>query len=341
MQTVPLAFEEFRRGGIVLLLDPAGQGNLAVAANLATATTVAFMARVGTGHFSLAVKQPEDAAQIANPNLPEWEIACVGISAPSPMGVAETALDLARMAGCCPCVLLAPLRDPDGAAFAALHRLPALNLQGLNDHRSRTEAMLDLAAEADLPTPHADHPFRVYSFKSQFDGTEHLALVSPGTADGAPLVRIHSECLTGDAFGSLRCDCGPQLDESLRKLGASPGGILIYMRGHEGRGIGLTNKMRAYALQDQGMDTVEANRALGLPEDARDFAHAAQILRALGHDTVRLLTNNPEKAASLQRHGITVAASVALIIPPNPFNSRYLHTKAEKFGHALPFPSVS
>ena len=196
--------------------------------------------------------------------------------------------------------------------------------------------MVEFIAVADLPTAYAPQPFRAHSFRSRMDGTEHLALVAPGTAQGAPLVRMHSECLTGDAFGSLRCDCGPQLQESLRRLAASPGGILVYLRGHEGRGIGLANKMRAYALQDKGMDTVDANRALGLPEDARDYAEAAQILRALGAQQVHLLTNNPDKVTALRRQGIEVSAVEPLVIAANPFNAGYLDTKARKFGHVLP-----
>ena len=195
---------------------------------------------------------------------------------------------------------------------------------------------VEFVAVADLPTVYSTQPFRAHAFRSRLDGTEHLALVTPGRATGPTLVRMHSECLTGDAFGSLRCDCGPQLQESLRLLAASPGGIMVYLRGQEGRGIGLANKMRAYALQDRGMDTVEANRALGLPEDARDYGEAAEILRALGAVQVCLLTNNPDKVTALRRHGIDVSAVQPLVIAANPFNAHYLDTKARKFGHALP-----
>lgn len=201
-------------------------------------------------------------------------------------------------------------------------------------HGSR--ALVEFVAVADLPTLYAPTPMRAHSFRSRIDGTEHLALVSAGKATGAPLVRMHSECLTGDALGSLRCDCGPQLQESLRRIAASSGGILVYLRGHEGRGIGLANKMRAYALQDRGMDTVDANRALGLPEDARDYAEAAEMLRALGAPKVRLLTNNPDKVTALRRHGVEVVAVEPLVIAANPFNAGYLDTKARRFGHALP-----
>ena len=194
------------------------------------------------------------------------------------------------------------------------------------------KADIDCVAVVDMPTVYSATPFRAHSFVAS-DGIEHMALVSPLTGD-QPLVRVHSECMTGDAFGSMRCDCGPQLQASLRQF-AESGGILIYLRGHEGRGIGLANKMRAYALQDQGMDTVEANLALGLPEDGRDYAPAAQMLRHLGHERVRLLTNNPDKVLGLRANAIEVVASETLITPPNPFNAAYLATKARKFGHLL------
>lgn len=194
------------------------------------------------------------------------------------------------------------------------------------------KADIECVAVVDMPTAYSATPFRAHSFISS-DGIEHMALVSPLTGV-QPLVRVHSECLTGDAFGSLRCDCGPQLQASLKRI-AETGGIVIYLRGHEGRGIGLANKMRAYALQDQGMDTVEANLALGLPEDGRDYAPAAQILRHLGHHQVTLLTNNPDKMLGLQRHGIEVIGTETLITPPNPFNAKYLQTKVRKFGHLL------
>jgi 3,4-dihydroxy 2-butanone 4-phosphate synthase / GTP cyclohydrolase II len=199
-----------------------------------------------------------------------------------------------------------------------------------------TADTVEFIAAADLPTIYSELPFRAHAFRSLVDGSEHLAMVAAGKAVGAPLVRMHSECLTGDALGSLRCDCGPQLQESLRRIAVSPGGVLVYLRGHEGRGIGLANKIRAYTLQDEGLDTVEANRALGLPEDARDYGQAAQILLLLGVSEVRLLTNNPDKVLALRNNGIEVSSVEPLVIAPNPFNSLYLDTKAEKFGHILP-----
>jgi 3,4-dihydroxy 2-butanone 4-phosphate synthase/GTP cyclohydrolase II len=337
MHTVPLAFEHLRRGGVVLLRDQDGTGHLVLAAEMATVATVEFMTQAGIGQFQLAMTVADLNQNAANPVFPESSVVFASEDGLFQTGgVIEAAADLVRLSGLTPPVLLRATAQTNINSFAGIQSLPTLSIADLTEYRYRTEGVLDLVAVADLPTIHSEYPFKVHSFKSRFDGVEHLALVSSGLPMAVPLVRIHSECLTGDAFGSLRCDCGPQLDESMRLLAATPGGILIYMRGHEGRGIGLANKMRAYAFQDQGMDTVEANRALGLPDDARDYAHAAAILRALGHDKVRLLSNNPEKAASLQRHKIEVMRVEPLVIPPNPFNERYLGTKAEKFGHTLP-----
>lgn len=317
MQAVALALEHLRRGGVLVLTDHAGAHLVAADAS---GRAPELMTRHGVGEtLHPGAAEPVRAGGVLDLEAP-----------------AEAAVDLMRLAGLPLRAVMRAIALPEASTFAEAQRLPLVSVADVIQHRLRTETMLDYVAVADLPTAFADRPFRAHSFLSRLDGVEHLALVSPGLAKGAPLVRVHSECLTGDAFGSLRCDCGPQLHESMRRLAETEGGILVYMRGHEGRGIGLANKMRAYALQDQGLDTVEANRALGLPDDARDFAQAAQMLRALGHEAVRLLSNNPEKAASLQRHGITVTKVEPLVMPPNPFNARYLETKAQKFGHALP-----
>lgn len=333
MQAVALALEHLRRAGVVVLTDHGGAAHLVVAAEAATGLALELMTEHGAGEIRLITAGALPAPMQGYATLYVSERGVLDAE-----GAADAAVDLVRLAGLQPQALLRGVAAQDAESFAQTHDLPTVTVAALVQHRLRSEAMLDYVAVADLPTAFADRPFRAHSFLSRLDGVEHLALVSPGVAEGAPLVRVHSECLTGDAFGSLRCDCGPQLQESMRRLALTSGGILIYMRGHEGRGIGLANKMRAYALQDQGLDTVEANRALGLPDDARDFAQAAQMLRALGHDEVRLLSNNPEKAASLQRHGINVTRVEPLIMPPNPFNARYLETKAQKFGHALPLP---
>lgn len=339
MQTVPLALEHFRRGGLVLLIDLAGNAHLVLAAGRARVEEIALMKATGLNDFILALTATELPRLVERTDLPKFKVVTVregGLLQHEE--TPEAAADLAHLSGLAQQALVRPLQPQDIWAFAERHKLPVVTVEELGLYRRRTEATLELVAVADLPTLHSPQPFRACSFRSSFDGVEHMALVSPGDATSDPLVRIHSECLTGDAFGSLRCDCGPQLDESLRRLAASPGGILVYMRGHEGRGIGLSNKMRAYALQDKGLDTVQANKALGLPADARDFAHAAQILRELGHCSVRLLTNNPEKALSLERHRITVSQIEPLVIPSNPFNARYLDTKALKFDHTLPVP---
>ncbi len=195
---------------------------------------------------------------------------------------------------------------------------------------------LQRVAEASLPTRYGDFGVIVYGTPR---GQEHMALTVGALDRSAPtLVRLHSECLTGDIFGSCRCDCGEQLDASLGLLQKQPPGILLYLR-QEGRGIGLTNKIRAYALQEQGYDTVEANRALGLPEDGRDYGDAAAMLLDLGVRQVRLLTNNPTKVVGLERAGIVVVERLPLPVTPNPANLRYLRTKQQKMGHLLSLPS--
>ena len=197
------------------------------------------------------------------------------------------------------------------------------------------ESLVEEVAQARLPSAHTPAELVVRAFRSRVDGAEHLAVVKGGPAAGA-LVRVHSECLTGDALGSLRCDCGEQLRAAMVRIGASESGALIYLRGHEGRGIGLANKIAAYALQDQGLDTAEANAALGFAPDSRDYREAADMLRALGLDDIRLLTNNPSKAAALRRHGVRVREEASLILPSNPHNADYLATKRDKMGHRLP-----
>jgi len=193
---------------------------------------------------------------------------------------------------------------------------------------------IERVAEARLPTVHGE--FVVYAYRSAVDNIEHLAVVAGDLlAAGPVLVRLHSECLTGDVFGSLRCDCGPQLDLAMESIAAAERGVVVYLRGHEGRGIGLANKIRAYALQDTGRDTVDANSDLGLPIDARRFEPAAQILRDLGVTAVRLMSNNPRKVAALEGAGIIVTERVPIAIEPNIENRHYLHTKQLRMGHLL------
>jgi len=199
--------------------------------------------------------------------------------------------------------------------------------------RERAQPTLEIVARAKLPLEGLPAA-QIIAFRASDDGQEHVALVVGGFAGAPPLVRLHSECLTGDVFGSLKCDCGPQLKEALRIIGGSGGGILLYLR-QEGRGIGLANKIRAYSLQDRGLDTVDANRRLGFADDERDYAHAAAMLRALGVDRVRLLTNNPAKVEGLEAAGIAVTERVPHQMPANPHNADYLATKRKKSGHLL------
>jgi 3,4-dihydroxy 2-butanone 4-phosphate synthase/GTP cyclohydrolase II len=257
-------------------------------------------------------------------------------------GHTEGAVDLVRLAGLEPGAVICEIMRDDGemarrddlVAFARKHSLVMLSVREIAEHRIRTETLVEEFACADLPSAFAGDVLKLHAFRSVIDGIEHIAAVKRGAAE-TPLVRLHSECLTGDALGSLRCDCGAQLQEAMRRISESEGGALLYLRGHEGRGIGLGNKIRAYALQDQGHDTVTANQMLGYPVDGRDYWAAAQMLKTLGHTRIRLLTNNPKKAEALERYGISVASCVPLSIPANPFNQTYLATKRDRLGHKL------
>jgi len=232
---------------------------------------------------------------------------------------ARAALDLARSAGLLPALWVI---DPKGAAVAV-----SAEEVSREDRRPQVE----LVARARLPLE--DMPdTQIVAFRASDDGEEHVALLIGAPGGKPPLVRLHSECLTGDVFGSLKCDCGPQLREALRIIGAAGGGVLLYLR-QEGRGIGLANKLRAYALQDRGLDTVDANRRLGFADDERDYTHAAAMLLALGISEVRLLTNNPAKMAGLEAAGINVVERVPHHMPSNPHNADYLAAKRKKSGH--------
>jgi 3,4-dihydroxy 2-butanone 4-phosphate synthase/GTP cyclohydrolase II len=226
-------------------------------------------------------------------------------------------------------------RAPQLREFADEHGLAMISIDQLVSYRRRHDVLVERAAETRLPTAHGD--FTAYGFRIGFDGSEHVALVHGDVAGAEPvLTRVHSECLTGDVLGSRRCDCGPQLDESLRRITAEGRGVLVYLRGHEGRGIGLVAKLQAYQLQDGGRDTVDANLDLGLPADARHYTAASQILRDLGVGRVRLLTNNPGKVAALEEYGVTVTERVPLTPRPNDHNIAYLRTKRDRMGHVLP-----
>jgi len=226
-------------------------------------------------------------------------------------------------------------RGPDLRDFADEHGLAMISIDDLVRYRHRTEHLVERVAETRLPTRHGE--FTAYGYRSTIDDSEHIALVYGDIGGAEPvLTRVHSECLTGDVFGSQRCDCGPQLDEALERVVDSGRGVVVYLRGHEGRGIGLVAKLEAYALQDAGRDTVDANLDLGLPADARHYGAASQVLRDLGVTRVQLLTNNPDKSAALSDFGITVDAQVPLTPRPNPHNLRYLRTKRDRMGHRIP-----
>ena len=255
-------------------------------------------------------------------------------------GHTEAAVDLCRLAGLAPVGAIGELVHDDGSMMrlpavlelGAQHGLPVVTIEALIAWRKRHDR-IERLAETRLPTRHG--VFRVVGYRDLLTGDDHLALVSPkGLPGRAPLARLHSECLTGDVFGSQRCDCGPQLERSLERVGAE-GGIVVYLRGHEGRGVGLISKLQAYALQDKGFDTVDAQTELGLPIDAREYAAGGAILADLGLGAVRLLTNNPMKVNAMRDYGIEVAAVERLSMVPGAYNETYLRTKRDRMGHDL------
>ena len=258
-------------------------------------------------------------------------------------GHTEATVDLCRLAGKLPAGVLCEIvtadksdmaRLPELMKFAERHKLPIVTIADLIRHRRRHEKLVRRVAEATLPTEFGQ--FQAYVFESVLDNEQHMALVY-GDIENVPslLVRVHSECLTGDALGSLRCDCGPQLHTALAKIAAEGAGVVVYLRGHEGRGIGLGHKIRAYALQEEGRDTVDANLDQGLPVDSREYGIGSQILVDLGVTTMRLMTNNPSKYGGLEGFGLNIVERVPLESRPTPFNIDYLRTKRERMGHLL------
>jgi 3,4-dihydroxy 2-butanone 4-phosphate synthase/GTP cyclohydrolase II len=257
-------------------------------------------------------------------------------------GHTEAAVDLARLAGLQPVGALCEVLNPDGSMarlpelvrIAREHGLRIISIADLIAYRRRRERLVERIAEATIPTPRG--PFRAVAFESRIDGRTHLALIAGDLGEGDDvLVRVHSECLTGDVFGSLRCDCGAQLRRALDLVAAEGRGVVLYLRGHEGRAIGLAQKLRAYELQERGRDTVEANEELGFPPDPRDYGTSAQILRDLGVRSMRLLTNNPSKLVALEGYGLSIVERIPLETRPTPENIGYLRTKREKLGHLL------
>ncbi|MCX5337894.1 bifunctional 3,4-dihydroxy-2-butanone-4-phosphate synthase/GTP cyclohydrolase II [Streptomyces sp. NBC_00140] len=259
-------------------------------------------------------------------------------------GHTEAAVDLARLAGLRPAGAIVEIAGEDGRMlrlpelipFARKHGLTIISIEDLIAYRRTAEPTVRREAEVHLPTSHGE--FTAYGYRSTVDGVEHVALVHGEIGDGEDvLVRIHSECLTGDIFGSARCDCGPQLDASLARIQDEGRGVVVYLRGHEGRGIGLVSKLRAYELQERGRDTLDANLELGLPADARDYGAGAQILEDLGVRSVRLMTNNPDKSEALLRHGLKVNGREPMPVQAGEHNLTYLRTKRDRMGHDLPW----
>lgn len=258
-------------------------------------------------------------------------------------GHTEAAVDLTRLAGLTPAGVIGELVNDDGTmmrgadlrAFADEHGFTMISIEDLITYRRLHEQQMKRVTSTRLPTEFGE--FTAYGFQDEFDGTENIALVHGDISDGKDvLTRVHSECFTGDVLGSKRCDCGPQLQASLASITEEGRGVVIYLRGHEGRGIGLLSKLKAYALQDAGRDTVDANLDLGFAVDARNYAGGTQMLRDLGIKSVRLLTNNPDKVRALEMYGVTVTERLPVVIEPTADNLRYLQTKAERMGHDLP-----
>ncbi|MFB6781658.1 bifunctional 3,4-dihydroxy-2-butanone-4-phosphate synthase/GTP cyclohydrolase II [Streptomyces sp. NPDC056352] len=259
-------------------------------------------------------------------------------------GHTEAAVDLARLAGLRPAGAIVEIAGEDGVMlrlpelvpFARKHGLTIISIEDLIAYRRSAEPTVRREAEVRLPTSFGE--FTAYGYRSTVDGVEHVALVHGDLGDGDDiLVRVHSECLTGDIFQSQRCDCGPQLHASMQRITEEGRGVVVYLRGHEGRGIGLLSKLRAYELQERGVDTLDANLELGLPADARDYAAGAQILKDLGVHGVRLMTNNPDKTAALLRHGLAITGREPMPVQAGEHNLRYLRTKRDRMGHDLPW----
>lgn len=390
------AIEAFRSGRPVVVVDdegPESEGDLILAAALATTENTAFMIRYTSGYICVgmdgqildrldlplmtAVNEGQKGTAFTV-SVDARDVESTGISAadraftirtladpasrPTDLtrpghvlplravaggvlrraGHTEAAVDLARLAGLTPAGALCQLVSDDGTvmgaaecrAFADEHDLPMTSISEIIAHQRGRERYVERGAESVLPTDFGE--FRAVTYRNLLDDVEHVALVKGDIGDGEDiLTRVHSECLTGDMLGSLRCDCGPQLHAAMDSIQREGRGVVLYLRGHEGRGIGLMHKLQAYQLQDAGRDTVDANLELGLPADARDYGIGAQILADLGVRSMRLLSNNPTKRAGLEGYGLSIAERVPLIIEPNAHNERYLQTKADRMGHDL------
>ncbi|OMO63539.1 3,4-dihydroxy-2-butanone 4-phosphate synthase, RibB [Corchorus olitorius] len=394
--SIPEAIEDVRQGKMVLVVDDEdreNEGDLIMAAQLATPEAMAFIVKHGTGIVCVSMLEEDlerlQLPQMVNQRENEEKLrtaftvtvdakhgTTTGVSAHDrattilalaskdskpedfnrpghifPLkyreggvlkraGHTEASVDLAVLAGLDPVAVLCEVVDDDGSMarlpklrqFAERENLKIISIADLIRYRRKRDKLIERAGAARLPTMWG--PFTAYCYKSMLDGIEHIAMVKGDIGDGQDiLVRVHSECLTGDIFGSARCDCGNQLALAMKKIEAAGRGVVVYLRGHEGRGIGLGHKLRAYTLQDAGRDTVEANVELGLPIDSREYGIGAQILRDLGVRTMKLMTNNPAKYSGLKGYGLEIAGRVPLVTPITKENRRYLETKRAKMGH--------
>jgi 3,4-dihydroxy 2-butanone 4-phosphate synthase / GTP cyclohydrolase II len=345
------------RGLICLCLSPERCDELALRpmaenneAPLQTAFTVSIEAREGVTTGISAADRSRTIQTAIDPNRGAGDLVQPGHVFPlraRPGGVlertgqTEAAVDLARLAGLIPAGVVCEVMNDDGtmarvpdlSEFCERHDVRMITVADLIEYRRRTEKLVERTVSVRLPTAYGD--FTAIAFREKLTGKHHVALIN-GDIDGAEdvLVRVHSECLTGDVFHSLRCDCGEQLEQALAQIGEEERGVLLYMA-QEGRGIGLLNKLKAYELQENGLDTVEANVRLGFPADARDWGIGNQILADLGLTTIRILTNNPKKITGLEGFGLTVVEQVPIETPPNAENRLYLETKRDKLGHRL------
>ncbi len=257
------------------------------------------------------------------------------------VGHTEASVDLAKLAGLTPAAVICEIVNDDGTMarrddlvkFSQLHNLKFITVAQLIEYRLKKETYMKREAEANLPSDFGD--FKVYGYINKLNGIDQIAIVKDDGTDKIPMVRVHSECLTGDVFHSKRCDCQNQLESALRLIDSYGKGALVYIRGHEGRGIGLVNKIKAYALQEQGQDTVQANISLGFQPDLRNYGTGAQILRDLGYTKIKLITNNPTKIVALKGYGLEITERVALKTPLNKYNEKYMHTKVDKMEHLI------
>ncbi len=315
-----------------------------------TAFTVTVEAREGTTTGISAADRARTVRVLADPKSRPEDIVMPGHMFPLKArdggvlvrtGQTEATVDLARMAGLNPAGVCCEIMNEDGTmarmpqleVFAKKHGLKIISVADLIAYRYRHERLVQKVAEAKLPTPYGN--FKVIAYKSSTDPAEHLAMVMGDVSTGEPvLVRVHSQCLTGDVFHSMRCDCGEQIEIAMKRIAEEGRGVVLYMR-QEGRGIGIHNKIKAYALQDKGLDTVEANISLGFKADERDYGVGAQILADLGVRNMRLMTNNPKKMSGLASYGLTITEQLPITTKPNEHNRRYLQTKRDKMGHLL------